>query len=418
VVEQKREYEVQGGVGPAAQVRLITKYEAGDNGHWITFAPDFDSRQLRDIANPHQNGKIPVRLKYAYPLLDSIYGLGDMERGKTLQFAIDSLINLYLDGVKMSIFPPLIVKQEGVVASSIKYKPGARWLETSTEDAIRSFQTSPQGLQTFQSTYQFLKAALLNQNGSTDTSITVANSGDPQFGKTPAALALQGQRESSRDNWDRFQMEKFIEGLYEEMINLLATNKEEWSAEVALFETEVQQIKSQGLEDVAEIYESGKAGRLSLTSKGKKGIGGVKYKYLVDASSTMQKDQATEHQALSDLLTVIIKAPQILQVAQQQGKSVDVGELFKRYIISSGISDWEKIITEVKEADANNQTAGAMPGVADASGQGTGPAGAAALARRKADRNASNQVHRSTGQRSSRRLTASRTALKRPDTLD
>src|SRR5690606_22780304 len=49
------------------EVCLVTRYEAGPEGRWITFAPDYGCIILRNIPNPHQNGKIPFKIKYSQP---------------------------------------------------------------------------------------------------------------------------------------------------------------------------------------------------------------------------------------------------------------------------------------------------------------------------------------------------------------
>jgi hypothetical protein len=370
IVELSREWEVPGGKGSAAQVTLVTKYEAGEDGHWITFAPDFDDCILRDIENPHKNGRIPIILKHNFPLIDSIYGLSDMERGKTLQFAMDSLINLYMDGVKMSIFPPTIMNPKSIVASSIKYQPGAKWLE-KTPNSIRPYESNPQGMTTFQSTYQFLVGSMQSQNGVTDTSLTVGGTNDPALGKTPQAIQAQQQRESARDNWDRYMMEKSIELLYERMINLVATQQEK-PINLHIFDDDIKALKEAGLEDVMEVFESGKVAKVTVTKndKGKNvGLGGAQYKYLIDAGSTMQKDQATEHAALGEILKTITEAPALLQVVNKYGKQVNVGELFKRWFISGGVQDWDKIITDVKQQPTTPDAQPADPTQAQAPGQ-------------------------------------------------
>ena len=56
-----------------------------------------------------------MKHKYTYPELNA-YKKG-FERGKSLQFALNSLWNLYLDGVKMSIFPPIQMVADDVVPS-------------------------------------------------------------------------------------------------------------------------------------------------------------------------------------------------------------------------------------------------------------------------------------------------------------
>lgn len=349
VIESSREHDIKGGKGKAAQVRLTTRYEGGKDGYWVTFAPDFQSdtdEPLRRIKNPHKNGRIPIVLKHCFPLIDSIYGLGDFERGKTLQFAMDSLINLYLDGVKMSIFPPVLMTQNGYIASSIKYQPGAKWL-MKEPNAISQLQLSPQGLNTFQATYGFMTGAMLNQNGTTDTAVTSETSADGSYGRTPQALKMQQARESSRDNWDRFMMEKSLEKLYEAQINLLANNQES-PINLHIFDAEIKQIEEAGLTDVAEIFESGKAGRVTLT---KKLLGGCEYKYILDASTTAQKDQAAEHSTLAEVINAITTMPTLLPAMQAEGMELKVGELFKRFIISAGVPDWEKIIVKQEQQE-------------------------------------------------------------------
>ena len=94
------------------QITLVTRYERGKNGHWITFAPDFENIVVRNIKNPHESGRIPVVFKYAIPLIDSLWGMGDVERGASLQRAIDTTVNLNLDFSKFKIFPPMWYKGE------------------------------------------------------------------------------------------------------------------------------------------------------------------------------------------------------------------------------------------------------------------------------------------------------------------
>jgi hypothetical protein len=376
-IERKREANFQGDIGNAAQIELVTRYGQGSDGKWITFFPEYSNWIGRNIDNQHADGNIPIVLKHHYPLQDSIYGLGAFERGKSLQYAMNSLINLYLDGVKMSIFPPLIIQQNGVVANTIQNKPNAKWIETE-KNSIRRHDVSPSGLQTFQSTYQFMTGSLMSQNGTTDTSQTVENTSDPSYGRTPAALALQKQRESAADNWDRYMMERFIETLYERSLNLLA-GKQEKDIILHLFESEIKQLQDADQEKIAEVFESKRAGKLTITPDGKNSIKGMKFKYMIDPSTTMQQDQAAEHATLGEIISNIVAAPQILQAMEQFGKRLDIGELYKRWIISSGTADWEKIIVDIKSPAEDKQKASqGLPNPSDPLAQLTAAAGAPA----------------------------------------
>lgn len=344
-VESERNQDPKTQTGKSAQVKIVTRYEASKDGKWTTFCPEYDNKVIRDIPNPHKNGKIPIVLKYCFPLVDSIYGLGDFERGKTLQYAMDSLINLYLDGVKMSIFPPTIMNPNGIVPSSIRYSPGARWLENMT-NSIRTFNTNPQGLSTFQSTYSFLIGSMLNQNGTTDTAANSESTSDPGFGKTPQALEMLQARENTRDNWDRFMMEQAVEELYDGFVNLTA-KKQPKPIKLDLFDAEVTQIAEAypDVQEILKVSESGEYGQLTIKPDA---LGrDCDYRYYIDANSTSRKDDAQQSEALTALLVAVSKIPGLNQELAKNGTKYDIGEHMKRIFATSGVEGYDKILTQM-----------------------------------------------------------------------
>lgn len=340
VVEVVRDYADDGGAGEAGQIRLITRYGNRKNGKWVTFVPRFDDIILRDC--PNRDGHIPIVLKHHIPLIDSIYGLGAFERGKTLQYAMDSLNAMYLAGVAMHIFPPRIVNPEGVVVASLDYAPAATWEETVT-GSIRNYEISPTALGTFQNTYSWLTGALLNQNGTTDTTSTAAGASDPTAGKTPQALALQKQREGAADNWDRFMMEAFLQRLYERMINLVPMVPKPFSFHI--FDAEIKQIEEAGLKDVAEVFESGKAAEVTA---GPQHFGkGIKYRYIIDPKSTKENDDAAEHVALDEILKTLGENPQLNYYLQSAGKQLDYAKLIERWVQTGGLTNGDEIVSDL-----------------------------------------------------------------------
>lgn len=353
-VERERNSDKIPQKGKHSQIKLTTRYEKGEDGKWITFAPDYDGEIIRELDNPHKDGKIPVVLKYCFPLVDSIYGLGDFERGKTLQYAMDSLINLYLDGVKMSVFPPTVMNPTGVVPSSIRYSPGAKWLE-NIPNSIRTHNVSPQGLTTFQSTYSFLIGSLLNQNGTTDTAQNSDATSDPGFGKTPQALKMLESRESSRDNWDRFMMEEAVERLYNGMVCLLAT-KQPKPITLDLFGNEIGQI-NQLYPDVGEMIEeseSGEYGRITIKPEKFKN---ATYRYFIEANSTTRKDEAEQSESLTNLLLAVSKIPGLQQELAKENIKYSIGEHIRRIFATSGVEDYDKILYPMTQEDIQAQQA-------------------------------------------------------------
>lgn len=342
-VERERVSRIAGN-----EIRIRTRYESGDEGKWVTFAPDHGDIILREIDNPHETGRIPVVMKYCYPLMDSIFGLGDFERGKTLQYAMDSLVNLYLDSVKMSIYPPTIINPNGVVPSSIKFGPGERWLETQ-HNSIRPYQVSPQGMDTFQNTYNFLIGALMNQNGTTDTSINEEDASDPGFGKTPQALKMLQSRENTRDNMDRFQQERAIEELYNGMIHVMVNNQVS-PIKIDLFDQEIEQIENShpDVKDMVKKSDSGEYGQLKID---KSKIKDTRYRFFIEPNSTMEMQQEEKKEALAEILLIISKIPGLAQELQAEGKHLNYAELIKSIIVNSGIDNADDIIYRVEESD-------------------------------------------------------------------
>jgi hypothetical protein len=328
--------------GKYAQLRLTTRYE---KNKWTTFAPDFGFIVVREIDNPHANGKLPVVMKECYPLMDRIYGLAEFERGKSLQYAANSLVNLYLDGVKFSIFPPTISTKNGVVKDSMSFTPAAHWQEV-VPNSIRQLQLSPQGINTFTSTMGYLKSGMLNMAATTDTSVDKAT--DPGYGRTPEALRQQASREGARDSWDRFMMEQAIEEVFDRFIDMLAT-KQEAPIPIYIFGKEIDEFIRMYPNEELEVYDG--TGMIEVQPDDIAG----EFKYIMDTGTTMKKDEKIENEALRDLIMLAVRVPGGLEQISQTGKinfgdkTFDFGEAMKRFVITSGVTDGDKIIRDSTE---------------------------------------------------------------------
>lgn len=337
--EQQNRDGFIGEEGKFGQIKLTTQYV---RDRWVTFSPDHDII-VRDISNQNNTDQIPVIMKQCYPLIDRIYGLAEFERGQTLQNAINGLVNLYMDGVKMSIFPPIIMNSK-IVPSSIKYQPGAKWMETEA-NAIRNFDVMPKGIDTFTSTYSFLKSALLNMGASSDTSIS--STVDPGMGKTPQALQMQESREGARDAWDRHMLESAYEDLMNVFVNMFG-NSQEKTIKLDVFKQEIEVLK--GLykdENILEVFTSGEFGQAKIIPDVFKKDGkAIPVRFFVDAGSSAKQDDQKDNQALGQVMALVTKNPAILQQLQAKGMTLDMAELFKRWLITSGTQDWDKILVE------------------------------------------------------------------------
>jgi len=325
----------------AGYFEVLTQFE-GDR--WVDFCVDADTT-FRDQANPHDNGELPVVCKYSIPLLDDFMGMGDFERGKPMQMVVNSVWNLYLDAVKMSIYPPALINKDNIAApSSIKWGAAEKWLvRGNISNAAQVLQLNPRGIENFNNTYNIATASLLNQFGTTDTSSTRET--EAGFGKTPKALSMQQNRENTRDNADRFYMEQFVTKVVNKMVNLLSKKQSE-ALTVRLFGDEIEDIR-RSYPEIDEFWDE-KKGKLTIP---KSKTGSIMYDYEIVPGSTYAVDQKAQQENLVMLMQLLIdsQTPEgnlVEQRLEQEGYVVKFGEIFKRVISNSGIQDWDKIIEE------------------------------------------------------------------------
>lgn len=336
--------------GKYGQVELRTRYECD---RWVTYAPDYEL-VVRDIPNPQGNNELPVVMKHCFPVIDRLYGIAEFERGYTLQYAANSLINMFMDGRRMAIYPPLMLDATGVVPSTIEYKAGAKWLMTKP-NSIEQFKSDPQVTKDFISSYGFIKSAILNMSATADTAINAQNV--PTKGKSPAAIKKQNSQESARDNWDRFMMEQALEEVTNRFISLLTT-KQEKPIELSIFGDDIKKIQEAYPEekDIVTIFNSGEAGKITIK---KEMWNESKFHYIIDPGSTKKIDENAEYDALTELFGLLLKLPDAEKQIMETGKvtigqkEIDFGYALKRYIVSSGIQDGEKIIYDSKEGQSS-----------------------------------------------------------------
>lgn len=334
---------------------IVTRYY---NDRWVTFHPS-TGMVLRDLSekdNKSIDGNIPVYMCHSYPLLDRFFGLGDFERGMTLHAAQGALINLYMDGAKAGIFPfikvdPTAIENWDDVKDGMG--PGFIWLmKKNSMDGLQTMSVKP-NLDTFQSTYNFLKATIMTVTGTSDTSVGAQT--DPGFGKTPQALKMQAFTQGMQTQFGRRMLEITVEQVMDRMIDLIA-KRQESDMEIYFKQKDLEAIKEVA-GDVAEMFEVGNMGKIKIKHTE---VNNTEYRYEIDQGSTTKKDEILENESLKELTGFVLeKIPGSAEALAGDGlvkvgsKKFDLGEAFKRITISSGVSDWDKIIID----DPNDESA-------------------------------------------------------------
>lgn len=350
------------------QVEIYTEYR---KDKWITWTPQrTDSKTsrpfiLRVIANPYVDGMLPIVAKHAFPLIDSPIGLGEFARGKSLQMGINSLWNLYLTGVKYSIFPPIHVNPDNVVASSMKWGEGEYWFMQNPNTDVQPMKMSPQGMDTFHSTFGAMKSAIEAQAGT--TSVRESAQTRSSLGKTPEAIRFISEKESARDEWDRVMMEEAINDVYTRWI-ALTVNKMEKEVQMRLFADEIEDIRI-AYPDVVEMFQSGKRGAVKVT----KDKINDQYDFMLETGSTAKPNIEEEQNNLTVILKAVLENPGIMKALEQKGKQVDVAELFKMWLKAGARKDYDKIIIDMTQPEGEITPEAAMIGPEGVPGPVQGP---------------------------------------------
>jgi hypothetical protein len=324
---------------------LATRYEAGDDGEWITFAPDHGYLEVRRIKNPHKNGRIPFVVKYSERTYDNFYGNGFLQFAKPLQFARDGLDNFYFKGIKMNLIPPIVANANGVLKHTLDYREGGVMLET-IPNSIRRLETSTAGLATYQAAKQAMTGSLLGLAGSQNASIPGSEALNPSMGKTPAAISLYGDKEATADGAARNNLERAIEELTDGFFSLIANIGTE-TIPINLFADDIADIMKSGLTDIKDLFEnfqmneSESGGQLKIDPKKLKGI---EYRFHINAGSTAKQNQDAQRQALENWRATIGKMQNVIQ--NDPTIQIDWAQIMKTYAeLTSieGVEDFVKV---------------------------------------------------------------------------
>ena len=342
---EEDQYPTQQAAKRAGYFEVLTMFE---RDRWVDYCTDADMI-FRDRPNPHDDGDLPVKCKYSMPLLDDFMGMSDFERGASMQKVINSAWNLYLDAVKMSIFPPVLLNKDNIASmASIRQQAAAKWLvRNQLTNAAMPLNLNPQGIQTFNNVYQVANAAVLNLFGTSDTATTAQV--DVGFGKTPQALAMQQQRENTRDNADRYYMETFLTSVIKKFCNLLS-KKQSSAITMRMFEDEIKTI-AKSYPEIQENYNYD-TGKLSIKKPAKQGL----YDYEIVPGSTYAVDNKQQQANLAGLMEMFQQAQtpngnSLVAQLEKDGYKCNFGEWMKRVVASSGIQGWEKILNELSEEE-------------------------------------------------------------------
>jgi len=355
------------------QILVATRYEAGKDGRWITFLPEYGYAVIRDIKNPHKNGKIPFVIKPCIPSFDTFYCVGDFQRSMPMQNANDGLDNFYFQGIKRALYPPTVGNAQTIIKHTFSQDPASLWLVNGNVNDVKILEGSTAGLSTYQAAKGMAKGALQSIAGTTDTRSNAENASDPGFGKTPEALKMISARESTRDNQDRELLEQAMVELLDGMMSIIPTIKNKIPLDI--FAEEIGEIYRAGHEDIQDIFKNAKSTGLATLRKSESGeqarlkidptkLANMEFRFELKPNSTAKKTKEEQLQAMLDYLGFIGKMPNALQQYQDvAGKIPDWQRISAKYGELANIDDLHEMFMDAPPPEKPPEGAGAGGGI-------------------------------------------------------
>lgn len=215
------------------------------------------------------------------------------------------------------------------------------------------------------------QGAIQSIAGTTDTRSNKDTASDPGFGKTPEALKMIAERESTRDNQDRQMLEEAMKELLDGMFSIIPTIAEK--IPVDLFDEEIEEIIKSGYVDLAEIFkvnredgtirwrmaQSEQQMRLRIDPSK---LQGLEYRFELEPNSTAKKTKEAQLQSMLDFLNFVGKMPNALQQYQEStGRVPNWDHIFKQFGMLADIPGMENMFMSMPTQPAIEQPNDTVP---------------------------------------------------------
>lgn len=343
---------------------MVDAYTEYRRDKWFTWAKRPNKNKGREYllrvldnskGEAYPEGMLPVVEKVSIPMFEGL-GLGAFQRGKSLQFGANSLINLYMSGVKSAIFPERMVNPDNVVQSSLKYGAGEFWFMNQPGEDVKIVQRGQEATSTFNAAYGLVIAAMLNQAGTTDTSNSQQI--ESSLGKTPTALRQQAAAQAAQDFWEQTMLESTLRQVFERWV-AMNTTKLEADIPIRIFGSELEEI-AQTFPDATEMF-SEKNGQVLVNGKMfKNGEDPIKFDYKIETGSTTRPNMQQEIQDAVEMVQFVSENPQYIAAMEKEGNTISATELFKEMATKRGFKNLDRIIKTIQPEEMQQQMGG-MP---------------------------------------------------------
>lgn len=322
-------------------------FKRGVDEIFYGYAPSIDM-VVREYKNPDPTGDIPVHYLYCYQDFINPYGIGIVKLAGGTQNVLDYMRQADVLATQIGIRPPVLISGDTTETDleSIVYGQDLLWFAGKAQ--IQRQELGNNVYSELPNRIGMYKTSLNNLVPTGDTTIS-AQSGDPQYSKTPAGVKFQ-QANLSIDDED-FKDNLFItyEAVAKSMINTHFANKQ-GSDIVRLNDAERERIFKSAPELFPQFTEQvdPQTGEVIPPTSELEVIwdnARAQFDFTVDAEPDKMADDKEKLDGLLKAYELINADPNAEAYIQQSGKKLNRGELLSDII--GLLSDNDKIITDI-----------------------------------------------------------------------
>lgn len=345
--EQQTPAEKEKG-GETGGFEVVHAFQTGKGAEFYSFSPNFENgRPFRTKVTNDPRGKMPLDFLYCNVDLSNPLGRGQVELSGGIQNLIDQQMQMFQFMTTLMMGPPLQVWGD-VDRTTIKYRPNAIWdMGANQNSLVKPIDLDNFAIQNFGNNYSLLKSQIYNLNNNQDHSIS-SESGNPAQSKTQAGVQASEQRLSISDNYLRKQYESWFSRQSETSLNIFFSEMQ-GNDKIELGPEQIDRLKS------------GAAAKFIKNNKlivNYKEINNVAFEFIVDPDSSREADNVDQQAKLQEILAEVNQAGPVLSYyLGQDGKKLNIGELYKQRFQRMGLKNLDTILTDMtaEEAQAAKQ---------------------------------------------------------------
>ena len=322
-------------------IKTTTCFNRGVGASFYMFSKHLEEGEIiREWDNPDPTGDLPITMQYCYETLESPYGIGRVELAGPTQNVLDYMTQAHVLATQLGLQPPKKISgpTDSLNLNSIISAPDALWI--TGQAVVDVVQPTSSVYTQFPANYGLYKTQLQNLQGRTDGSVS-AESGNPEFSKTPRGIKQQEDRTNAQDNYLRNKADTASAKMATKMMNvhmaqmqgadILDVAKEDLERleKAGYFDDNPQTQNIPSINDIEVLYDE-----IRDT-----------FKFEFDPRPKTDED---EKNRWIEVLDIVTSNPNIIPMLQQTGYELDLGEVFKKIIANSGAEDWDKVLIKLE----------------------------------------------------------------------